>query len=287
MGTATTFKIVVLSTADGHVIRTLDSPDPSMAATLRVSVSPDGRFVYFDRPAQLLGACYVPEVYRVPTRGGTRDPVTQGASATPSPNGRFLALVRTTTGDSCGTTGVIVIRDLRSGRERVFQGGAAGRIYRLSWAANSRDLFYATADAPSPSTSPADVHLDGFILDTRSHPSRPHQRQLQFTKRIDLQGYLGRSGLLIGAYFPPGGRTQIVGVDPRTLAIRKRLVEFASGKWGLVNQSIDSDPTGNHLLFVAVDTPSGDVGPVRWSTGDREPTRLGDGLEAAWVLRKH
>jgi hypothetical protein len=266
--------VVVLSTRDGHIIRTLDAPDTSMA-TVRVATSPDGRFAYFDRPTQITGSCYIPEVFRVSVRGGTREAITHGELATPSPNGRSLALVRSTTGDTCGNTDVVVIRDLASGRERVYQ-AAAGRIARLSWSADSRDVFYrTTAASPTPTQA-------SYILDTRSPTNRPHQRELPIRDQIYPEGYLGRSGQLMAAYYPPGGSAQIVGLDPTTLAIRTRLVQFSSVGAGL--QSIDSDTTGAHLVFVLAHGPDGNIDTFRWSVGKTTPTRISNGLlEVAWV----
>jgi hypothetical protein len=260
-------RIVVLSAKDGRILRLLDLP-ASSRATLGVSVSPDGRYVYFDRPTQGAGPCYVPEVYRVPVKGGERIAVTQGGLAAPSPNGRFLAVVRTASGESCADDAFIVVHDLRSGGERVYPVSVGGRIGRISWAPNSRDLLFSGSGS--------------YILDTRSDPTAPRTNQVHAPGNLLLQGYLGRSGLLMAMDVKPGGPVQVVGLDSTTLAIRRRLVTVNFGF-----QTVDSDPTGRHLVFVEnVDTQGG-INAVRWSVGDKASTQIGDGLlRVAWVPRK-
>jgi hypothetical protein len=127
-----------------------------------VSVSPDGRSAYF---AARHGCAA--EIESVPVAGGRPAMITPGAVPAVSPDGTELALVRepggllsSGNGNGCqaGTAGsrvTVVIRDLRSGGERVYPASpdAAAAppvpVSRLSWAPDGTRLLVSVGPSPA------------------------------------------------------------------------------------------------------------------------------------------
>jgi hypothetical protein len=117
--------LVLVDTADGHVIRTLDTPAISTNDITDVDLSADGGTLYFS-----IGLA----MYRMSIEGGAPEPVGQGTSPTLSPDGSLLAY----TGPDSG----IVVRDLTTGAERQWGPRDAGQIGSLSWSPDSSRLAY-------------------------------------------------------------------------------------------------------------------------------------------------
>jgi len=154
--------LAVFSASDGRllrwIVRSKSGPTP-------VSVSPDGRRVYYYNQAAPRGRCprrgfTEPVLWRVPADGGR--PLRAGLSTTSiafSPDGRMLAY---TSSRRCGRTVLIVIRDRRTGAARRIvlvrnrlSGNAPVFSAGLSWAPD--DVHLAVAAAPAAAINTLEV----------------------------------------------------------------------------------------------------------------------------------
>ena len=168
--------IVVISTATGKVIRTLEKADPgrpSGSFTPDIALSPDRKTLYFVRTGENFGCDQT--IMSVPVAGGQKRVVAQGHSPALSPDGRFLAYSGKGTGPNCDHH-PLVVRELDSGDERRWTWAAedpedvyeSGGAYGLSWAQDSKSLaFYRNVGDPQWETWVLDATQGRTLLDAK------------------------------------------------------------------------------------------------------------------------
>ena len=106
------FRLDVLSSLDGHLIRTLATDVGEFRGSPSLSVAPGGK-VYFDNHA-FVGSSPVDRIYSVPVSGGAPSYIADGRTPAVSPDGRFLAYVTNDPVASPVVKETITIEDLRS-----------------------------------------------------------------------------------------------------------------------------------------------------------------------------
>ena len=146
--------------------------------------------------------CGVGTVYRVSLAGGPAEVVLEGARwPTPSPDGQLLAYVRGSPNGSISCAGEIVVRDLRTGEERVFSPppGASDEfaVAHLAWASDSRQLAYAVVLE----------QRSVAVLDTATAASQANARTVD-------AGREGFPGCLTSPTWGPAGSLLMLGVEP-------------------------------------------------------------------------
>jgi hypothetical protein len=151
--------LAVFSSSDGRLLRWLvrRAPDP-----VPVSVSPDGRWLYYDQGTPASGRCPAtgfadPALWRVPTGGGRpRRTGIRTPSIAFSPDGRMMAY---TISSDCGRVIRIVVRNRRTGATRRIilarnnlRGNNQVGSAQLSWAPDDAHLAVAVAPAAAINT---------------------------------------------------------------------------------------------------------------------------------------
>jgi hypothetical protein len=246
-------RLVVLSASDGHVERTLVSaPDGQPLVGLGLAVSQKTGNVYYT----IGGQCGArPEIWRVPIGGGTPHKVVSvGAGPSVSPDGRYLAY---STGEvlsnPCLAFDVLVVRDLRTGKEQHAQlGSGPYAITAQSWWPDSRRLEIANG----PDSDTVRAAPDGI-------------REL---RQIQLRGNGYRflpTGEPITA-LPTTTGTRIITFDPNTGRERRVVAELDQSLFLL-----DVDTSGSSFLMGG---PLGES-PSGWSlyrahVGNPQPVNL-------------
>jgi hypothetical protein len=284
-------RLVVLDARTGTRLRELATGVTSSFGTPRIAVSPDGHTIYFQRtrPARP-GECSngvqtVHEIARVDTNGGTSTPIVTGSDPAMSRDGMVLAY-GTRTDDQCGrpnAVGLLPLADIgttaRLGRPIPARDPARTAVDWLAWAPDSHHLLVGMVE-PDTSSYPR-------IIDTTALRSNMHA-VLEDGSRINISDatqailvYRGTHGDLLGwSDQPPNGpstpnATWAVAVDASTGQVTERLFHAPNG----IIDPPEPDATGDHIVaIIAPDTL------YRWSTGDRNPTRITSGLIAAvWI----
>jgi hypothetical protein len=206
----------VLSSRDGHVIRTLARHVGTFRGPISLSVSPTGT-VYFDN----LGSVHpwpLTAIYSVPVTGGPVRYVANGSSQAVSPNGRFLAYTSTSWPPSPTK---IVVEDLRSHAIRSWTDNVGSDPESLSWSPDSRFVSFTEAgwgrDPPNP---PVDATY--WALDTTA-PGKGlgPARRLTLTPDVSWAGFMPES---------PNGTLLGVGVTSRHNAVSLVAVDARSGQ---------------------------------------------------------
>ena len=192
VGWTSAFKVVVLSTRTGNVVRTLASNVSNFAPGIpNVSVAPDG-MVFFESATpspQDTNATEGDQIFSVPINGGPVRNIGVGSDPQVSPNGKLLAFIAPEPAGIAGEAPYLVppvgidiatlssgsietVRTLEPGPAQLNQGASD-----LSWSSNSRQLSFNllnpnanvttawTLDAPPPRLSPEQ---------RRSHCTHPH-----------------------------------------------------------------------------------------------------------------
>ncbi len=286
------FKVQVLSSRTGRVVRTLASNVGLYQGAPAIAVSPPG-VVYFDTargPEQWIES--------TPLTGG---PITTiGAGDTPaiSPNGRLLAYLaytvkiyppNTPARDMTAAPEAIVVRNLDTGAVRrwAFTSDVPA-ITSLSWAPDNRFLAYTSLSWASGLQPPADTTQ---LLDTRSAGTLTSATRIRLAPGLGWAGFLTRQvGLAVTPYPAAQGRQQtLVAVDTRTGRILRRLIQLprqglSSGNaFDGTEGSITADPSGRYLL-IATNGPRGYGEILRWAVGERHLADLAAGaIRAAWA----
>ena len=240
-------RLVVLSANDGHVERTLVSaPDGQPLVGLGLAVSQKTGNVYYT----IGGQCGArPEIWRVPIGGGTPHKVVSvGAGPSVSPDGRYLAY---STGEvlsnPCLAFDVLVVRDLRTGKEENAQLGGPYAITTQSWWPDSRRLEIANG----PDSDTVRAAPDGI-------------RELrQIHQRGNGYGFLP-TGEPITAV-PTTTGTRIITFDPNTGSERRTVTELdqslflfdvdTSGSSFLLGGPLGESSSGSSLYRARVGNP--------------------------------
>jgi len=271
-------KLQVLDSRTGHVVRTLARDVEAQNGHAGVSVSPDGRRVYFTRTTDaqcdenLDGSMEpIDEIASVSIDGGrVRTEASNVRWPAVSPDGRYLAYSGIPNCSDAGQSIVLKALD-PSLYDRRFDGvnipsGTPGTVYGLAWASDSRHLLF---HRDIGSTYP-------YVLDTATAKAVDDGQRVDIGDGSAVAGYLGDTGYLLGtsAQTSPSERGEVIAVDATSGARERTLFEYP-GPWP--GSDAASDGTGRNILVSGARL-------YRWSQGDARPTRIGsDVAAAAWV----
>ena len=278
------FKIEVLSSRTGQLIRTLVTGVAVTQGIPTLAVSPTG-VVYFDDARGTRDF-----VLSVPLAGGPVTTIAQGQDLALSPDGRLLAYL--TNGDrGLGKPWPeeIVVRDLSAGTQRTWVfSSAAPEISNLSWSPDGR--YLALAGLTSINNGPFSVRISQ-VLDTRSGGMLDDARQIPLGQRLAWAGFLTPQaglGVMLDQYgfLQTSGGLLLVGV--RSGRVIQHLTSLPPHGLATDNTSdgtehtITADRTGRYLLIAAIGTGTGEI--FQWTFGMPHPVRIISGaLRAAWA----
>ena len=287
------FKIQVLSSRTGRVVRTLASNVGLYQGIPTIAVSPAG-VVYFDTargPEQWIES--------TPLAGGPITTIGPGDMPAISPDGRLLAYLawtvkiyppNTPARDMTSEPEAIVVRNLETGAVRrwAFTSDASA-ISSLSWSPDNRFLAYTSNRLSWASGQPQpDVTQ---LLDTRSGGTLTSARPIPLAPGLEWAGFLtAQVALAVTPYPAAQGRQQtLVAVATRTGRILGPLIRlpsqglFTSNAGDGTEGTITADPTGRYLL-IATSGPRGYGEILRWAIGERQLAGLAAGaIRAAWT----
>jgi hypothetical protein len=279
--------VVELDPATGAVTRTLVA---SGAITDELSVSPDGRTVYYASANGCLG-----QIDSVPVGGGTPTVIAPGTYPDVSPDGTKLVFARqpdlTQTG--CAGSGNLasqismVVRNLRTGAERSYPldpslaaSGLPLPIDHLSWGPDNRTVVVSIA-SPEDNEGWNLVEVDtatAAYYDTPATDGVP-MTGADSTASYYREGVATPSGQLFVARFCCVGETSGVSsvliqvVNPSDGSVADQI---AVGYPTLDHTSLDVDPTGRWYLYLSGTN-------LEVSQGGARPVQLASGyVAAAW-----
>ena len=307
VGWTSSSKVVVISTATGHVIRTLATNVSILAPGLpNVSVAPDGT-VFFESAAPSPSTADVDtgdQIFSVPIAGGPVRDIAAGSDPQVSPSGRFLAFispepageageapdlvppvgVEIATLSSAGTVGPV--RTLPPGPAQVGQGASD-----LSWSGDSKDLSFDLLNPSNDMTTSWTIPVAGNI-------SLAVARQITLRGTgLTWNGYWGsnRQGAPqgIGVLTSASGHQEVVSINPATGRPVDRLFAIpaaictarvpadSDGCTSDFSNEVIGDGTATSVLVggaiplvQGAPSTSGKAFLYRWSVGERAPVRL-------------
>ena len=280
-------KVVVVSSKDGRVVRTLAKGAKSDGAS-SVEVSPDGMTVYFTRadPEALCEQEGAPQIVSVPIEGGPITVVASGRDPIVSPDGRYLAYA-TAGPDQCGPPTLMVVQALGSPEleQRLFEDGGAP-LRPLSWSSDGRRILYA-----GPAGGDMSAEIKEVELGAPGDPLSP--RTVPVPNDVTAATYLGELGTLAVIQDSsihlqdPRDPARVLEVDATTGAPIRELFTLPA----TFVSNIASDQSGTKLLVASEDIANDPdlvkEALLRWSGGDpvgisrfTSPSGLRD---AAWV----
>ena len=274
------FRLDVLSSLDGHLIRTLATDVGEYRGSPSLSVAPGGT-VYFDNHAYV-GSSPVDRIYSVSVSGGAPSYIADGRTPTISPDGRLLAYVSNDPVAGALVQETITIEDLQSHSIRSWTAAAPkADLWALSWSPDSRYLSFSE----TASTSPDSVATSYWVLDTTGAvltSSAAHR--LTLDPGVSWACFMAgtRSGGLVGV-----GEVQrrnglrLVAIDVRSGRTIRSLVTIPKA----LGATVQADASGKHLIVAASGSGSFGYGRLyRWTSGSANPTAIAPGvLVAAWV----
>lgn len=262
-------KVVVVSTTSGNrdVLADLgpqpENPEGERRSIGRVILSPDKQWVYYEE----VGEPAVGTVRRVRLAGGKPEELLNGSSPALSPDGARLAYVN--------AEPAIVVRELRTGSERVFSRGQSLKdlwLHDLAWSPEGRRLAFAASKPRQPSFV--------RVLDVEAH------HLLEQADRVSVgevssssmsPAWRGNTGELVVA-------AQCCWPDLRGEAKLVRVLDgtvLGETQLQTVVADVDYDSTGAHRLLVSASGSMSRTSPA--SDGSGVPTVLGDGwVSADW-----
>ena len=274
-------RLVVMSSLNGHVLRTLARDVATYRGFPSLAVSASGS-VYFDEGNS---------VVRVPLAGGKVAEVVQGRSPALSPNGQFLAYVSgDAVGSSVQTTMAITVLDLVSGAQRSWQNTVLNSsVEDLSWSPDSRYVSFTSLTwghaPPTPYQIPSYLILDS----TAPSGSLSIARPIPLATGVAWAGFLSQTaGNLEGVGVTQHARETVLdAVNAWSGQIVKHLVTMR-GVLATGNAldgpegAIQVDGSEQNLLVASSGNGFGQL--YRWSSGASGPTSIARGLmRAAWV----
>jgi hypothetical protein len=285
------FKIQVLSSRTGRVVRTLASNVGLYQGIPTIAVSPAG-VVYFDTargPEQWIES--------TPLTGGPITTIGPGDMPAISPNGRLLAYLAYTVNiyppntparDMTSTPEAVVVRNLETGAVRSWAFTSdVPAISSLSWSPDNRFLAYTSLSRASGQPPPDTTQL----LDTRSGGTLTSARRIPLAPGLEWAGFLTpQVALAVTPYPAAQGRQQtMVAVATRTGRILRRLIRLPSQGLSTDNVfdgtegTITADPTG-HYILIAGAGPRGNGEIFRWAAGTGHLASITSGaIRAAWA----
>ncbi len=289
------FRIEVVSSATGRLIRTL-ALDPGLNRfTPQPAVSPGGT-VYFDTAHDVDG---IPgeQILSVPLLGGQVTVVANGHDPAVSPDGRFLAYL--TYADITNVGEGVVVKNLRTGTTMTWRYSTTGPdITGLSWSPDSRAVSF-TATTPAPDDRSLSVGAWVLSVSTPSG-SLEEARKIPLASGMAWAGYVNSvDGIGVSQLWGAtrGSSTFALSVvDARTGHVIARL-PHVSGRLAVGNVfdgaegTVRVDPSGQHLALVEVGSGGGAL--YRWTIGSKpnhisaDPVRITSGvIGVAWVPTK-
>jgi hypothetical protein len=229
----------VVSSTTGAVLRYL-SPPPGSQTLPRISS--DGRTLY---KSELAGCGRSWTAVDIAT-GASRPVFTDLADTVdvaPSPDGQKLALVRLSGKPGQGCRGVeLVVREVSSGRERVWKGLADSNIVQLRWSFDSAQLAYELA-GPGARVEPhlLDINAgtsvtDGIVLqapDAGCTLTLPRFRA-------------GTEDVVLAQNCPR--KAELLDFDRGTGALVARTLLASDDLFGVTDLAIDA--SGRHVIYV-------------------------------------
>jgi hypothetical protein len=251
-----------------------------------ISVSPDGRTVYFAAAHGCEGT-----IESVPAAGGRVSVIAPGTLPAVSPDGTRLAFVRRPA--DCGHPGAataspeVVVRDLAGGGQKVLRAGphptSSGSVPELSWSPDGSQLLVSAGQAKGNASNPARVLVRVDLATARYY--LPSARS--GASAVPVTGPDAARSYYRGGVFLPGGnlfadRICCTGGPSKEtsdllweITPAGRLVrQVAIGWLDRDHTSLDGDPSGRWLLYLA--------GPDLFLSLDgTAPFKLTTGLGAA------
>jgi hypothetical protein len=276
------FNLDVLSSLDGHSVRTLATDVGEFRGSPSLSVAPGGT-VYFDNHAYV-GSSPVDRIYRVPVSGGAPSYIADGRTPAVSPNGRLLAYVSNDPVNGPVVKEAITIEDLASHAVRSWTDTAPeADLWALSWSPDSRFLsFSETTWPPGGATTPGAVATSYLMLDT-TVPVLTAQR-LSLAPGVSWACFIAgtRPGELLGVgEVKVRSGLRLVAINAHSGRTTRILVTIT----GALDATVQADASGKHLVMAASGAGSLGFGHLyRWTNGSAYPTSISPGvLVAAWV----
>ena len=316
VGWTSNHKVVVISTATGHVMRTL-APDVSIFAPglPNVSVAPGGT-VFFEsaQPStSTTGIDTGDQIFSVPITGGPVRHIAAGSDPQVSPNGHFLAFISANPSGEAGEAPYLVppvgvdiaalspegtvsqVRTLPPGPAQVNQGASD-----LSWSGDSKDLSFDLLNSSTDTTT-------SWTIPVAGNDSLAAARQIILRGTgLTWNGYWGsnRRGapLGLGVLTSASGHQEVVSINPATGRPVTRLFAIpadictatvpadSDGCTSDFSNAVIGDSTATSILVggaiplvEGAPTTSGKAFLYRWSVGERVAVRLAPRvLVATW-----
>jgi hypothetical protein len=277
------FKIEVLSSRTGRLIRTLATSVALNRGLPTLAVSPLG-VVYFDDargPREF--------ILSVPLTGGPVTTVAEGRDPALSPDGRLLAYWTYTDRWALKQPEAIVVRDLLAGTQRAWAFTSyLPDITGLSWSPDGRFLaFTSTTGMRSDTVTVRTIQ----VLDARPGGTLDGARRILLGQRVAWAGFLTSHtgvGVLVGQYGSIQTDGGLVEVGVGSGRILRRLTSLPPHGLATVNavdgteNTITVDRTGRYLLIAGSGTGTGEI--FRWTFGMPHPVRITSGaLRAEWA----
>ena len=247
-----------------------------------VSVSPDGRTVYFAAGHGCTGM-----IESVPTAGGRVSVIAPGVRPAVSPDGTRLAFVRTPCRPSATVASPeVVVRDLAGGGETVLPAASrpssAGMVAELSWSPDGRRLLVSASRSNGYWVlAQVDLAAARYYLPSAGSGG----------SAVPVTGPDAGHSYYRGGVFLPGGDLFVDRVccsDDGAAGVTSNLLweidpsgrfvhRVAIGWLDRDHTSLDGDPSGHWLLYLS--------GPDLFlSLGGAAPFKLTTGLgAAAWI----
>lgn len=281
------FRIQVISSVSGHVIRTLATNVAIYRYVPHPTVSPSGTVFFGD--AYYMNGKPSEQILSVPISGGPITVIGAGHYPVVSPNGRLLAYLAFT--DVAGGPEAIVVRNLQRGAASTWRySGAGPDVSQLSWAPDSATLSFTATTA---GTAGHEAAIQGaFTLDL-SDPGRSLQgaRRIPLPSGMAWAGYVSATeGIGIRQHLGSAagaGWTEPALVDITTGRVVRRWPDLpglpgAGNAHDGLEGTVQVDPSGRHLAIAEAGPGSGSL--WRWTIGSRSPARIITGVgTAAWV----
>jgi hypothetical protein len=279
------FRLDVLSSVSGHVIRTLATDVGEFRGSPSLSVAPSD-IVFFDNHSYI-GSSPVDRIYSIPVSGGTPTYIADGRTPAVSPDGRFLAYVTNDPLNANVVNEAITIEDLRTHETRSWTDTAPeADLWALSWSPDSRLLsFSQTSWPPSGATTPSGVATSYLFLDTAAPVLTSDSAQrIPVAPGVSwacfITGTPSRALVGVGEVQTRSG-LRLVAIN----ALTGRTIQSLVTVPGELDATLQADASGKHLVIAASGGGSAGYGHLyRWTSGSASPTSIALGvLVAAWV----